>query len=104
MSERLDIIDRSQAVGTPEPVPPQHGFRLHAVARVLTKTHGLGKPCVTPVTLTGMADLLEQGPCETVTVKNEKGVPVDQVIDYTAGAVTGGHLVANTAPERVLAI
>ena len=104
MSGRMDIITRSQLAGTPQPIPPEHPLLVAVFSRVLTADHGPGKPSVTPRQLRGMADLIDARPCETVTLVNEAGEKVDQLIDYTADAVTGADLADNASPERVLTI
>jgi hypothetical protein len=101
---RTDIIDHSQTVGTPQSPPGEHPFNTLVVSRVLTIDHGVGNPDPTPVGLTGMKDLLKLRPRQTVTLQDENGAAVDQVIDYADGAVTGAHLAANTSPEQVLTL
>lgn len=102
MSDRLDIIDNSQAAGTPQAMPAKQPLNALIASRVLTKKNGPGSPSVNVIPLRGTADVIAEEPTETVTLTDELGQKVDHQIEYAARCVTGADLVANTSPEGVL--
>jgi hypothetical protein len=102
MSGRLDIIDNSQTVGTPQAIPAKHPLNGVVVSLVLTEKNGPGSPSMKLIPLRGTADVLAEKPTETVTLTDEQGQKVDHKIEYAAGAVTGADLVANTSADGVL--
>jgi hypothetical protein len=89
----------------PKEAPPaKHRFKVLIFTRVLTKHQPRGKPSLKQVRMTRTEDLIKLDPQELVTLVDETGAQVDQMVRYGKKCQTGAQLVANTSPGRVLAI